>query len=89
VLREFEEYNAKLRREIEPALWPFFAPDPDKFFRWRVQLDCGCIREVLTRGEDRLPTHAQWQDPVNRRASAARVAPRHQPVIATPGLGVP
>jgi hypothetical protein len=48
VLREYQESNAKVRRNIPAVLWEFFAPDPDQFYRWRVQLDCGCINELLT-----------------------------------------
>jgi hypothetical protein len=44
-------------------LWPFLAPDSGEFYRWRVQLDCNCITEVLTRGPDRRPGDAQWPDP--------------------------
>jgi hypothetical protein len=48
VLREYQESNAKVRSNIPAVLWDFFAPDPDQFYRWRVQLDCGCIQELLT-----------------------------------------
>lgn len=48
-----------------PPLWPFWAPDPDEFYRWRVQLECDCITEVLTSGPDRRPDNAQWPDRVN------------------------
>jgi hypothetical protein len=48
VLREYQESNAKVRRNIPAVLWDFLAPDPDQFYRWRVQLDCGCIKELLT-----------------------------------------
>src|SRR5579864_3944321 len=31
------------------------APDPDKYYRWRIQLGCGHIREVLVWGDGELP----------------------------------
>lgn len=51
VLREYRALNAERRSRIPALLWPFWAPDPDKFYRWRVQLDCFCITEVLTGGQ--------------------------------------
>jgi hypothetical protein len=53
-LREYEEFNARRRKRIPAVLWPFWAPDPDQFYRWRVQLDCGCIREVMTTDKTQL-----------------------------------
>lgn len=37
-LREYEEFNARRRKRIAAVLWQFWAPDPDQFYRWRVQL---------------------------------------------------
>lgn len=66
VLREYEEFNAKRRARIRQAvLWQFWAPDPEEFYRWRVQLDCGCVSEVMTRGEEDLPSERQWLDHVH------------------------
>jgi hypothetical protein len=64
-LREYEEFNARRRKRIPAVLWPFWAPDPDQFYRWRVQLDCGCIREVMTTDKTQLPTEQQWRDLVH------------------------
>jgi hypothetical protein len=64
VLREYRDLNAERRGRIPAPLWPFWAPDPEEFYRWRVQLDCNCITEVLTSGPDRRPDGAQWPDPV-------------------------
>lgn len=64
VLREYRDLNAERRSRIPPPLWPFWAPHPDEYYRWRVQLDCGCITEVLTWGPDRRPDDTQWPDPV-------------------------
>lgn len=63
VLREYRDLNAERRSRIPAPLWPFWAPDPDEYYRWRIQLDCGCITEVLTCGPDRRPDETQWPDP--------------------------
>lgn len=60
-LREYNEHNAKERAVIPAPLWPFWAPDPDGYHRWRVQLSCGHIRESLTPGKDDLPLTG-WKD---------------------------
>lgn len=64
-MREYEEFNARRRKRIAAVLWQFWAPDPDQFYRWRVQLDCGCIREVMTTDKTRLPAEQQWRDVVH------------------------
>ncbi|MFF4242704.1 hypothetical protein ACFYYL_43150, partial [Actinomadura geliboluensis] len=51
-LREYQEFNSRLRDRIPAPLWAFFAPDPEEFYRWRIQLSCDCIKEVLTKGPD-------------------------------------
>jgi hypothetical protein len=35
VLREYRDLNAKRRSRIPAPLWPFWAPDPDEYYRWR------------------------------------------------------
>ncbi|OBH47303.1 hypothetical protein [Mycobacterium mantenii] len=47
VLAEYESRNRKRREHIKPPLWRFWAPDPSDVFRWRIELDCGCIEERL------------------------------------------
>ena len=61
VLREYQESTAKARRNIPAVLWEFLAPDPDQFYRWRVQLDCGCLKELLTAGKEELPTESTYR----------------------------
>jgi hypothetical protein len=61
VLREYQESNAKVRRNIPAVLWDFVAPDPDQFYRWRVQLDCSCIKELLTLDKEKLPTESTYR----------------------------
>ncbi|WP_194292015.1 hypothetical protein [Streptomyces jumonjinensis] len=55
VLRECEAEVTKMRGYIPGVLWDFLIPDLTRAFRWRVQLDCGCITKVLTR-EGGTPT---------------------------------
>jgi hypothetical protein len=61
VLREYQESNAKVRKNIPAVLWDFLAPDPDQFYGWRVQLDCGCIKELLTLDKEKLPTESRYR----------------------------
>jgi hypothetical protein len=65
VLEEYRDLNATRRSRIPAPLWPFWAPDPEEYYCWRVQLDCGCITEVLTCRPDRRPDDFQWPDPVS------------------------
>jgi hypothetical protein len=48
VLREYEN-EVRQRRSNLPIdmriLGDIFFPDPEKLYRWRIQLDCGCITE--------------------------------------------
>jgi hypothetical protein len=64
-LREYQDFNAKRRSHIPAPLWPFWAPDPKVYYRWRVQLGCNCITEVLTSGPDHRPDSAHWPDLVH------------------------
>lgn len=63
-LREYQEFNSRLRDRIPAPLWAFFAPDPEEFYRWRIQLTCDCIKEVLTKGPDDLPSQIRWPEGV-------------------------
>ncbi|MFD3836701.1 hypothetical protein ACFWWC_10630 [Streptomyces sp. NPDC058642] len=61
VLRECEAEAAEMRGYIPQVLWVFLIPDLTRVFRWRVQLDCGCIPEVLTREDGTPPHETQWK----------------------------
>jgi hypothetical protein len=61
VLQEYQEANAKVRRNLPAVLWDFVAPDPDQLYRWRVQLDRGCLTELLTFGKETLPTESTYR----------------------------
>lgn len=66
VLEEVEEAVARLRRNIDPALWPLLVPKAEDQYRWRIQLECGCVREVLTRGKDAYPDQTSDRDPLSQ-----------------------
>ncbi|WP_395365248.1 hypothetical protein ACHGLA_30915 [Streptomyces sp. YH02] len=64
-LRECEAEAAEMRGYIPRVLWDFLVPDLTRVFRWRVQLDCGCIPEVLTLGDGTPPHDVQWKEHVH------------------------
>ncbi|MET9618964.1 hypothetical protein [Kitasatospora indigofera] len=55
-LHDYEKSNAERGSRFPSPLWPFFAPDAARCYRWRAELDCGCITELLTHG-DSIPPH--------------------------------
>lgn len=63
VLAEFNEQVTELRRRYKPEFWALFVPKAEDMYRWRVQLECGCTREVFTRGSDRFPDDGSDTDP--------------------------
>lgn len=65
-MREFEDDIAKLRKRYKPAFWPLFIPKAEDMFRWRVQLECGCIYETYTRGKDDYPDEHPRTDPLTQ-----------------------
>jgi hypothetical protein len=85
VLREYRDLNAGRRSRIPAPLWPFWALDPDVYYRWRAQLDCGCITEVLTGGPDSRPDDTQWPDPVcGARLPAGQILCTHEDSAPAP-----
>lgn len=62
-LREFEAANVELRERLPPVVAMLIAPKAEQCYRWRVQLDCGCVNEVMTRGKECLPGERQWRGP--------------------------
>lgn len=86
-MREYQELNAKRRERVPAPLWVFWAPDAEKFYRWRVQLDCGCIKEVLTTGEDELPSQGQWRDLIHgERLPAGQMLCLHDDAPPAPSV---
>lgn len=66
MLAKVEEELAEMRAQLKPALWPIFIPSVNDLYRWRVQLACGCVAEVLTRGKDRFPDERGYDDRLSR-----------------------
>jgi len=70
VLDEYNQGRAKFRGGFKPTapavLQQFYTdmnyPPAEKLWRWRVQLDCGCVTERLTRGADRAPVAGREED---------------------------
>lgn len=75
-LAEYQEHNRKRREHIPGPLWAFWAPDPQDIFRWRIQLDCGCVEERIKHSlsDDDTPTStiaaASDLDPLSRERLA-------------------
>lgn len=78
-LQEYEDLNAERRKRIPSVLWDFWAPSAEELYRWRVQLDCNCITEVLTWRDKDVPGDRQWFDPVNMaRLPAGQMLCHHE-----------
>jgi hypothetical protein len=63
VLRAYEQRRAKVLKTVgEPdrAWFRSSWPEAELMFRWRLQLGCGDLVEVLTRGAERPPTEVEW-----------------------------
>lgn len=66
VLAEVEKYATDLRSRLDPVLHFLYVPDPRKLYRWKVELECGHINELLTHGPEDYPDEHQHRDPVHR-----------------------
>ncbi len=62
-LKEYQEFADVERKRYKPV-FRFLVPSAHEVYRWRVQLDCGCVREMLTRDEDIFPDSRAWKDPI-------------------------
>jgi hypothetical protein len=52
-----KEYSDVVRAG-KAVLWDFFRPDIHTIFEWRIELDCGCVRQAVTGGDDsKSPEH--------------------------------
>ena len=70
-LKGFEKSIEELKRRYKPVFWPILVPKAKDFHRRHVQLECGCIHEVFTRGKDHFLDARSWSDAITQ-ASAAR-----------------
>lgn len=59
-LKAFEETVAALKQRYKPEFWFFFVPKIEDTYRWRVQLECGCVRELFTLGKEVFPDSHPW-----------------------------
>ena len=53
---------AERRQHIDPVLASLLLPDPTKLYRWKVELECGHVDEVLTSGPNRFPDERLYRD---------------------------
>jgi hypothetical protein len=67
VRREYELAHADVKENVPrdewPILWWYGYPDPEELYRWRIRLDCGCVEEVTTVGDDPVPPDKTWRHP--------------------------
>lgn len=66
-LKGFEKSIEELKRRYKPVFCPILVPKAEDIHRGRVQLECGCIHEVFTRGKDDFPDARSWSDPITQR----------------------
>jgi hypothetical protein len=52
LVRQFEDLERRNRDPVERFLFEAQIPKPEDTYQWRVELDCGCIRDAVTRGDD-------------------------------------
>jgi hypothetical protein len=54
LVRQYESWRWNNVKEGpgQAAIFDLLVPKPEDTFRWRMQMDCGCIREITTRGDD-------------------------------------
>ena len=63
VLREYQQYRAKVLEAVDAGsrdVASSSVPEAESMFRWRMQLGCGDIVEVLTCGTERAPSAVSW-----------------------------
>ncbi|HEY2691197.1 MAG TPA: hypothetical protein VGJ50_22370 [Streptosporangiaceae bacterium] len=58
---EFDRHRARwISTQAKPQTAALLYGNAEHMHRWRIQLDCGHIHEVLTRGKDRPPAGERW-----------------------------
>lgn len=66
-LKEFSEGQQQQRERVPNELrelWELRRPKAEDLFRWRVRLDCGCVKELLIHGDMRSPLDTVWPSSV-------------------------
>lgn len=66
VLSDYQAQRGRVRPEVR-VLRDLLIPPPEEMFRWRVQLDCGCIHERLSCRDQIHPAEWQENDAVTQR----------------------
>lgn len=61
---EFDESVVGLKRRYSRVLWSLLIPKAEEIYRWRMQLECGCVREIFTHGEASYPDQRSDGDPL-------------------------
>lgn len=64
-VKEFDELVEALERGYDRALWPLLVPKAEDVYRWRIQLECGCVREAFTLGKASYPDEHSDVDPLS------------------------
>lgn len=62
-LKEFNDSRQQERKRVPSELlelWELRTPTADDLFRWRVRLDCGCVKELLIHGDMDSPVDRVW-----------------------------
>ncbi|WP_026927132.1 hypothetical protein [Granulicoccus phenolivorans] len=81
-VKEFEKAVAALKKRYRREFWPLFVPKAEDIYRWQIQLECGCVREVFTRGKDSYPDQHGDTDPfTERRLPAGEYWCSQHPVV--------
>lgn len=60
---DFDECAEQLSRRFKPEFRDLLVPKAVNMYRWRVQLECGCVYELFTRGKDDFPDDQNWNAP--------------------------
>lgn len=77
VLSDYQAQRGRVRPEVR-VLRDLLIPPPEEMFRWRVQLDCGCIHERLSCRDQIHPAEWQENDAVTqRRLPKGQMSCRH------------
>ena len=49
LVRQYEEMKWRNRGPVESFLFEVHIPKPEDTYQWRIELECGCIRDTVTR----------------------------------------
>jgi len=54
LVRDYDDWKREnlLEGPGRAALFDLLVPRPEETYQWRVELDCGCIRDAVTHGDD-------------------------------------